>query len=273
MISTGITQNKGSAYQGPWGPWQAPAKDIYQQAMQLFSQGPPAYYQDPTVVGPNSMQTTANTGIYNMMPQTGFGNAPMGWQDAMRGGQAGRLGLMGQVLGGTNPYLAQQEQAGINAITKNFQESVLPQIGAGFRQRGAGGGSAHALAMGRAAEGLTDSVGRYVHNLRSGAYESDAGRRLAASQALHQGGLGALSMMPGLQQAAYAPYLMARDAGTWQQQQDQQMRDADIARHNYESGAGGADWLSQYVNMILGHPMTTSTQTSKGGAWDINVGS
>jgi len=219
---------------GPWAPWQVPAKDIYSQAQELYDPANvPTYFPGSTTAAFNPMQTQANQGLFG---------AAMGSQVAPQA-----LSYFSNVLGGggMNPYVGQMA----DRIKRDFSETVQPRIDAMFRGANAGGGSAHALATGRAATGLGDSLA----NLYGRMHESDQARRMQA-----------LGMSPALQAAEFAPFMAARGAGDYGQMQTQREIDAAVARHNYESGGGQADWLTQYVNSILGHPVQVASGESKG---------
>ena len=70
------------------------------------------------------------------------------------------------------------------AFARTFSESVLPGLNATFGNAGQTGGSAHALATGRAAGQLADTVGGVRSDIYGRAYESDQDRRLQSNLAL-----------------------------------------------------------------------------------------
>ena len=242
-LGLGGNQYEQEQTSGPWLPWQTPAKDIYGQAEQLFDpSNVPEYFPGATMAGFDPMQKQANQSVFDL----GIGGGSF---------NPAAMSHFNSVLGGpqVNPYINDIA----SRIKRDFGETVQPRIDAMFRGAGAGGGSAHALATGRAATGLGDSLAK----LYGGAFEADQGRKMQA-----------LGMTPGLQQAEFTPFMMARGAGDYMQGQRQREIDADVARHNYTSGGGRADWLTQYANMLLRNMPTYSEGSSSGTNLRSSIG-
>ena len=236
MVQVGLGSNQVSSEQqsGPWLPWQKPAQDIYGQAEELFDPANlPEYFPGSTVAGFSPMQTQANQRLFNQAMGSRVAPTASSYFQSVLGGPQ------------MNPYIDKMA----DRISRQYQETVQPRIDSMFRGANAGGGSAHALATGRAGMSLGDSLA----NLYSRSYESDQARKMQA-----------LGMTPTIQQAEFAPFFAARDAGQYGQDQQQREIDAAVARHNYESGGGAADWLTQYVNAILGHPVQVASGKSEG---------
>ena len=265
---SGSTSSSAS-YSAPWLPWQTPAQDIYTQAGRLFGQPAPAYYPGSTVAPHYQEQVAANRGLYDQaMGGTGLGNtAATYYGGALNQAAQGLTGLAGIGSGtqlGGNPFLDSMYNRGAQRITQSHRDTVQPGINAMFRGANAGGGTPHALATGQANRHLGQSLSDFGAQLYGTAYNQDANRQMQALQGLANTGTATLGQTLGTQQSQFNPYLMARGAGDYFQQQAQRELDADVARHNYESGGGQADWLTHYANMILGHPVLTAQSQSSG---------
>lgn len=126
-------------------------------------------------------------------PQMNLTYAGQGANQALAGMSTGMNALQqtarGQMLG-ANPYLDQQFNAASDAVTRQFNDSVLPNINATFGAGGRTGSGAHQQAMANAQQGLGNQLGNMAANIYGGAYESERGRQMAAAQQLQQGALG-----------------------------------------------------------------------------------
>jgi len=86
------------------------------------------------------------------------------------------------VTPGQNPLVDQLIKNVIGANTKNFQENVLPGIKNTSISNNAFGGSRGQLAEGKAVSGLNDTNAKIAAQIALDAFNSDANRRLQASQ-------------------------------------------------------------------------------------------
>jgi len=169
---------------------------------------------------------------------------------------------MGGDLGG-NPFLDQQFNNAARQVTRNFNESVIPQLDQSFAGAGRLGSGQYALLRNRTEEGLANQLGDMATNLYGGAYESDQGRRM-----------GALGQLAGLgQQDVQNRFAGAglSDANTRQQLGaiglGGQAFDLQAQPYNALIGTGqfrqDQAWrpTQQYLNTLTG-PLQTGTSTS-----------
>ena len=118
----------------------------------------------------------------NRLAQGGASNR---YVNQLAGQGAGNNQYAGRLMQhGSNPYLRQAADEATRGIRQDFSESVLPGLNATFGNAGQTGGSAHALATGRAAGQLADTVGGVRSDIYGRAYESDQDRRLQSNLAL-----------------------------------------------------------------------------------------
>lgn len=99
-------------------------------------------------------------------------------------------------------------------------------------------------------DALARGIAEYQTPLQYSAYEGDQGRRIAATNAIDANrfqGSNALLMAGGLEDA---------DA--------QNQRDADVARHLWESGGGQQQNLSQFIQNLMGASGQFGSQTTTG---------
>ena len=98
------------------------------------------------------------------------------------GGDVGTQGLenLGAKNPAINPFLDRQIEMGQRRLTEGFNRDVLPGLVSHFANTGNLDSSAHALALGRAGTGLSQTLADYDTGLRFGAYESDANRQFGA---------------------------------------------------------------------------------------------
>ena len=246
------SKSSSTSESGPWEAQQPYLQDVFSQAQNLFQPGSqPGYYQGDQIADLNPQQLAALQQIQSAAGNDQYADpTARAYRNMVQGPQIGMGADMApQQL---NPFLNDMYDSGAGRLTQNYNESVQPGINAMFRGAGAGGGSAHALATGAAAEGLGTSLADFGANLYGKAYEGDQNRRL-----------GALGLAPHLQQTQFAPGEAALGAGNVFQQQQQSEIDANIAQHNYESGGGAADWLTQYRNLIYPAINTSSGSSTK----------
>ena len=297
------TDQENKAGSGPWFEQQPYLTDLFERSKNLFSGDAPEYYDQQLVADMSPAQTGGLRSIYNAGQQDPFsglaysgvrgflGGSPGGWtypngasaainpwtqpitpsnlptpETAPGSAPVGPPSFTppppdssppppgAEVPPGSNPFLDQLHDRGASRITDAFTNTTQPRIDALFGDAGVGGGSAHALATANAARGLGRGLADFSAQLYGGAYEGDQNRRL-----------GALGMLPQLQQTQYAPGRAMMDAGMTEQQHFQNVIDANIAKHNYEKGGGAADWLTHYRNLIYPAISTSFAEGSGGG--------
>lgn len=209
---------------GPWFPTQGPLKDILTNMMKGMEDYNPQYGPSAvprfnstqtnalnqmirmgqsgvqgvspflrSMMGELNTSSTPGQSFYNKMGAGGYANPfSQGFADASKvaGGPGGQeaINTMRQFAGGdfvgSNPYLEQQINRLGRNNTRNFNETINPQLEGMMSMSGSGGGSMEGLLRGRAIgdnqRALTDTIG----NMRLDAYNSDLDRMMGAAGAL-----------------------------------------------------------------------------------------
>lgn len=200
------------ATQEPWSAQQPFLRAVFDQAGALAAT-PREYFPGQGYVGFSPFSEMA----MGMQTQRALAGAP--YQDAFGNYLTGALG-QGQVnlqgsagtaaglqsgLGagmgalqqtaqggmlGANPYLDQQFGAASDAVSKRFQDTVMPGINATFGSGGRAGSNAHVAAMGQAQDQLGSQLGNMAANIYGGAYQNERGLQMGAANQLSQNALG-----------------------------------------------------------------------------------
>ena len=207
-----------TSIQRPWDVQAQHLRNIFDRAGMLAGQPAPGYFPGQTFAGFAPQQEAAmgltqqramggspyEQGFQNYLTQT-FAQPQIGLQGSeatanlLQGGAgAGQAGLMSMAGGGANPYLDAMYGGAARGLTTQFQEATMPGIQAAFGAGGRTGSGAHQQALGTAQQQLGTSLGDLAANIYGGAYESDAQRRLQASQSLQAGALGGVGAIGDL---------------------------------------------------------------------------
>lgn len=146
-------------------------------------------------------------------------------QQMQRGINTGQDALQQTAGGGmlgSNPYLDQQFGAASDALTRQYEQSVMPGINATFGGGGRTGSGAHQQAMANSQQALGNQLGNMGAQIYGGAYESERDRQMGAASTLQDvglGGIGALGdMYSGIDQSraragALAPTMAGLEYG------------------------------------------------------------
>jgi hypothetical protein len=116
--------------------------------------------------------------------------------------------------GNTNPYLDAMVNQAQEATTRNYANSVAPQITAMGVGSGSFGNSGVAEQARNSAQDLQTSLGNIATNMYGGAYDQDAARRMQA-----------IGMAPTFGNQAYTDASQLMNAGQIMQDQAQQNKD------------------------------------------------
>lgn len=193
----------------PWGGQEPYLHNVFREAEDLAGT-PRSFYGGPTVAGYNpvaelgmgmSMQHALGGSPYeymlqNMLTQNmgqgqfNLGGAGQAAQSLMGGAGAGQSALQSLAGGGPNPHLDRMYGAASDAMSRQYQNTVMPGINATFGAGGRTGSAAHTNALGQAQQGLGNQLGNLSANMYGGAYDADQSRRLSAGQSLQSGALG-----------------------------------------------------------------------------------
>ncbi len=228
--------------QDPWAPIQPYLKDVASEAQRLYRFPGPAFFPGQTYAGFDPMQEMAHELAYNQIQ-------PMG-ELANRMGGAVYSGLSNDVF--NNPALGSMANTIQRRMGDQFSEQWMPNIrnasiNMGQGTTGSGYNKAAAMATGRAAEGIGDSLA----NLYGGAYNT------GLEQQARMAALG-----PQVMQTALAPSQIASSIGGQRQQMQGQQTTEDIARFGYQEGLPYnklADYGATIGTGIPGSGTSTST--------------
>jgi hypothetical protein len=156
-----------------------------------------------TVAPLNAQQYTSlgNIANYANQPNRVLDTATQQLTDTMGGGYLNP---------GSNPFLAEYANQALGDVSRNYQNTVVPQLNAGASRAGAFGGSAHTLAGSEAEKNYSDLLSRTATGIYNPAYESERTRQMQAqffaptiAQApitMQQAGLGVGDVYQGQQQ-------------------------------------------------------------------------
>lgn len=151
----------------------------------------------------------------------------------------------------TNPAFQAALSASIQPAVQTFRESVVPGINSAAISQGAYGGARNGLALGRAAQGLSQEITNTAGKMSYQNYATERGYQNDSAQLIAQA-LG-LQEMPG-------QYL--NSAGTATQTQQQALLDQALQKYQDKTNAPWAG-LEQYANLISGASNGTGQTTTK----------
>lgn len=231
----------------PWSGIQPFLSRLYNRADALY--GSPAgqmdYYPNSTVANLSNQTQGALGAITNL----GMGGTPYG----QAGDSLLTNTLQGNYLNG-NPYLDQMYDRAAQAVTRNFSEATLPGIGTQFSMAGRLGSGAHQNAADWAMSNLGNSLSGLATNIYGGNYAQE-----------RQNQMGALGMVPGMTQNAFAGLNQALGAGQLYDAQNQAQLTDQVNRWNFNQQE---PWnrLQRYQAAVTGgNPGGgTTTQTGPG---------
>jgi hypothetical protein len=114
----------------------------------------------------------------------------------------------------SNPYLKDTYQYAADDITRNWKNSVLPQLNATASRSGAFGGSGHQLLEGESMRGLANELGRTATNLYGTNYNNERANQLKS-----------IAMAPSMAETDYSDMSRLLGVGDIQRSYDQQLLD------------------------------------------------
>ena len=232
----------------PWDVQQPYLQQGFQTAQNLAGR-PQSYYPNSTVT-PFSPQS-------DLALQLTAGRALQG---SPLTGEAQNLGLntlQGNYLNGS-PWLDQMYDRGVGAMTRNFSDSVLPNIDSQFAGKGRYGSDLWSNQKDMAMDNLGRQLEGYATNLYGGNYDQERGRQMQA-----------MSMAPGLAAQDYVDFGQLGNAGAMIEGKAQGLIGDQMNRYNFYQGEPDQR-LSQYMNQIGGQyggtTQGTQTQPMYGGS-------
>lgn len=239
-MSKGTSTTTQSA--DPWSGIQPYLLDAFSQLSQTQA---PTYFPGSTVA-PQSSNTTQGVNA--------LAGSAQGQQQIADTAQQGFNFTMNDMLNpATNQYLQQTASAAINPIYDKLQKDILPGIQGGAVQAGQFGGTAQRnltdTALTNANREAFDATGK----IYSDAYNNSLNNY---TQTL----LGS----PLVQSTQAAPGQTQLSAGGVTDAYQQQLTNDEVARYN-QGQTGQFDYLTQYINTLLGQPQGSTTTQQGGG--------
>lgn len=235
-----MATNTTTSMSAPWTEQQPYLQYGFQQANQLYNQGGPQAYPGRSVapISGNTQQALngINYSAYNNPQQR-------------QAEQYGQSVMGGQYLN-ANPYLDRMYDSAANAVTRNFNESVLPGVSARFGMSGRGGSDSMQNAVQGAYTGLAEGLSGMASNIYGGNYANE--RSMQQNQA---------QFTPQLLQSQAGLYNNALQAGQTADSQAQAELSDDVGRFQFEQNRPHQN-LSNYMGNIGGGFGSQSSSTS-----------
>ena len=230
------TNTSSQTISTPWAPAVPYIKQILRQSAKLYSQGGPQYTPWAQVAGFTPQQQAAQQGILNYAQSQGTQDFINQYQgsvaNALSGGPnnylgqvqqptlnalagylgnnnlAGNAGVLNQMAYGntSNPYLGQQVQGQMQALSNQFASQTLPALRRAAVGGGTFGSSRNALSEGMAAAALDAQSQQLANQMYMGDYQTQEQNRLAS--------LGQMAKQQG-QYATNAANLLSGAANNW----------------------------------------------------------
>ncbi|HMM76968.1 MAG TPA: hypothetical protein PJ986_14750 [Gammaproteobacteria bacterium] len=226
--------------QAPWINQQPFLTQVFTEGQRLYGLGGPQYYPTSTVAPFG--QTTQNA--LGKIEGYGMNNPQLN--------QANQY--FGNVIGGgflnSNPYLDQMYGNAADAVTRQFNESVLPGVSAKFGMSGRSGSGLFQNAIG----GAYDALGDTLSGLASNMY----GQNYAAERQMQQQ---AAQFAPNLAQANFGAMKNVLDAGQIRDQQAQMQLNDQVKRYQFNQ-MRPYDNLSRYAGYVGGSGYGASRTTT-----------
>jgi hypothetical protein len=225
----------------------------FTEAQRLYGSGGPQYYPSSTVAPFSNTTNRALQGIESY----GMNNPQL--QQAN--------GYFGNVVGGqylnSNPYVDQMYGHAADAVTRQFNESVLPGVSSKFGMSGRSGSGLFQNAVG----GAYDALGQNLSGLASNIY----GQNYANERALQQK---SAEFAPNLAQANFGAMQNVLDAGQIRDQQAQAQLSDQVKRFQFNQERP-YDALNRYQATVgggYGSSGSTSTPVAETPWWQYALG-
>lgn len=237
-------------------PWSVQAPYLqygFGEAQRLYGLGGPQYYPNSTVSPLGQSTQQALSGLEGMAY-----NNPL---------QGAANNYAQNVIGGNylnnNPWLAGMYDNAAQAVTRNFNESVLPGISARFGMSGRSGSGLMQNAVGSA----YDALGRNLTGMAQSLY----GQNYANERGLQQN---MAQFTPQLLQSQAGLYNNALQAGQTRDAQAQAQLTDQVQRYQFNQQRPYAN-LSAYLGNVggsMGQQSQTTTPSSSTPWWNYALG-
>lgn len=225
----------------PWEGQQPYLREAFQGAQDLYRAGAPAYYGGSTVAEQSPYTAQANQAIANLA---------LNGNPAVNAGQNQLIStIQGDYLN-SNPYLDATFNKAARGVTENFNQIVNPGIDSQYALGGRlGQNAAYATTRNQS----DNAAGRQLSDLATSIYGGNYAQE-------RQNQLNALNTAQNYQTGQLNNLGALGTIGQQQTDYNQQLRDADIARYNYNAQAPYNN-LSNYLGLIQGNYGQSGTTT------------
>lgn len=202
----------------PWSGAQPYLLALYDQASKLYNQGGPSFYPESTVIpfspqsqlGMSMMENLALGGsqyqqpldrLYRQLASGKQKNPALKYLNSLKGSKVnaprvkvgqGLSDLTRQTYNDTmsgnylnaNPYLDATFNRASDAVTRQWNESVLPGVNSTFSLAGRTGSGVHQNSVNQASEQLGDTLSGLANQIYGGNYQQERGRMMEAADAI-----------------------------------------------------------------------------------------
>lgn len=164
---------------------------------------------------------------------------------------------------GSNPYFGKAVQAYLDPMTRNLNESVIPNLRAQFEGAGRTGSGADFNTTMRAVDDFTRTTSNATSTMANQAFQQMLDRQISAA-----------GLAPTIAAQDYADIEARLRAGLGRESYDQKAIDEAMARHDYASTAQ-PQWyaqMGQILQSLFPGGQTTGSGTSSGTAFGSSSG-
>jgi len=267
----------------PWSEQKPYLEQGFQQAQNIYENGPPQFFPGQTYVDfspetASALSATANratSGSPVTVNASGYasnvlgGNSDNPYAPFLASGGSNLAQTAGGNFLNSNPYLDQTYDAAAKKLTDSFSNSVVPTIASQFGASGTTGSALMGQNLTGAGGELTDSLGQLAANIYGGNYQQERDRQVQAATGLTSTGTNlyntgvnerttALGLSPTIAGAEYTDAEKLAGVGQQEEQQQERALQDQINRFNFNQNAPLSS-LQDYLAMISGNYGSTST--------------
>lgn len=229
----------------PWSGAKPYLTDIMAKAQNAYNTMNKESYSGDLYAKPNANQTSANSALLSLVQDPSFLAATKAANENVIKTASGDY-----IDPSKNTALQGAIEATNRPIIQSFQESVIPGLNSAAIAGGAYGGARNGLALGRASQGLADTLADKDAQIVYQNYATERGYQNQAPQFLQI-----------LQNAFATPALTQGNVGSMEQGWAQNAINAAISKYNTEQMEPWAG-LSEYASLIQNPGGTSTTQAA-----------
>lgn len=245
MGGEGARTEKGSSSSAPWVKQKGYLADLYKRASALS--------MDPREMFPGEMLAAEDPAT--LASRAAIEDRATAGSPLLRSAQDYTSSVLGGDWLTSNPFLDATYDRLAKGVTRNYEQSVLPQLDTRFARAGARGGSGYRGALGESARALAGELSGAATDLYGGNYQAERDRMEAAT-----------GRAPALAEADYSDPMHLGEVGAARTSRAQDLLNEQIQRFDF---AQGEPWqrLQDFASLI-GAPITGDTLTRSIGSRD-----